>query len=193
MLYDKDGNPVEGSMTPEEAKAAVDAALEQTKKENEEKLAELNKKIEENTNANLRKKTESKVKENEELQKQVEEIKGKMSKQAKDAAIRALGVKDEEILKKIDEHYAKLRPEDDTDMESVANAVRDAYKLSSDTPLSELNVSRPAFGGGSVPSQNLDVDQQFDSELLELGQRGFGLTKEDFKKHGSKIPKQYMG
>ena len=191
MLYDQDGNPVEGSMTADEAKAAVQTALEQTKQDNEDKLAELNKKIEENTNASLRKKSEAKEKENEQLQKQVEEIRSKVSKQAKDAAIRSLGIKDDDFKKKVEENYDRLKPQDDTDTEAVSKAMQDAYKLSSDTPISALNVATPA-AGGAVPSESQDIEQQFSPDFLEMANRGFGLTKEDFKKFGSKIPKEYM-
>jgi hypothetical protein len=191
MLYDSEGNPVEGSMTAEEVEASISKALEDSKAESEAKIAELQRKMEENTNANLRKKTESREKENEDLKRQIEGIKEMASKQLMEVAMRSLGVRDAELRKKIEENYERLKPEDGTDLDAVTSAMHDAYKLSSDVPISALNVSHPAYGGGA-PTESGDTDQQFSHEFLEMANHGFGLTKEDFKKYGDKIPKQYM-
>jgi hypothetical protein len=188
-LVDKDGNPIEGTLTAEEAEQFVNAATEKSKTEYEAKLAELNKKLEDNSNAALRKKSEKTEKEKEELGKQVSDLKNNIAKTLREAALAPLA-KNEDTKKKILEAYDRLRPADESDAEAVAAAMKDAYKLSSDDI--GTGALHASFGGvgGAVPKDVAKDDAVFSPELKAMGSK-FGLTEEDYKRYGKNVPSQY--
>jgi len=187
-LVNAEGKEITEPIQVEEAEKLINEATEKTKADYEGKVAELNKKLESNSNAGLRKKTEAVEKEKSDLEKQMETLKGNVAKSLRDSALSRLAKTDDE-RKKILEAYEKLKPVDPTDAQAVASAMTDAYKLSADSPAGALNAFSGGFGG-AVPTQRASEDEVISSEVKDLG-RKMGLSDADFSKYGKDIPKEY--
>lgn len=201
-MYDEEGNPIEGALTPEEAEAkateAAEAARAEAKAEFDKTLADKEEELEaakkkEQNFANLRTKTATEEEKAAAAKAEVEALKKEIAEakdsgknyainSARDKAIKQMAGGDVELEKKLRSNYDVIqRPTDNEDQ--VLARVRDAYLLSVE-PAGSNN------GGGSFAPTSTgkrvggNASKEIGSDLKEFGASKFGLTEEDFKNYG---------
>jgi predicted small metal-binding protein len=204
--YDKDGNEIEGLMTPAEVDAKIDTATSDVVKqyEEEKKATDALKAQEAADKAAVDKAGESGDKENNlaALRKKLEETQGQL-KTATEAnegkwktvkeekiglAVSAVAGTDEELAKKVKHHLSSTlsaMPEDT--QEQIKAKVTAAYKLSSDAP---LRVDPLSFALGGT-NRGVDVKsgaaaKPFTETEKVIGNK-LGISDEDYKKYGNKV------
>lgn len=209
-LFDKDGNEVPGSLTPQEAEVKIKEVQDATRREVEAQVAqketEYKSKLEEAQTelenakaalnaagdkdqnfAALRKQKEdadAKVKQLEDQrQKDVDEIRGIVNQDRVDTAIESVSGGDKELKDKIAANY-KLINLPATTPDEIKARVAAAYKMSVDSP--EPNVlSRINSGPASNPVARGSSAAHISEDLKSIAGK-FGLSNEDLEKYTPK-------
>ena len=178
-LFDEEGNKIEGALDPEESKK-LQEDLDASKKELEglsdkdhnfkqlrEKVGGLETKLEESKKAI----EEANVKALEGMQAPLTE--------AKEITIKNLSAGDEELKKKIEFHFDRIKDETLT-VEQMNKKVRDAYLLATEKPVDISGQIISSAGAGTfVPKKDV---KEMSSDLKGLAGK-FGLSDEDIKKY----------
>lgn len=193
MLYDENNNPIEGALTPEEAKA-----LQEQKEKELTEAREAAKKLEEDLSklkekdlnfSNLRAQKEEADKRAEELKNamevRVQEAKKEVLKSVLDEhyndMLNELSGGDEELKKKIESQYMRLS-DPISNKRDIERKLNDALSLSG---VSRGTVSSGAFSSASssvykpAAPKYSDDDREVLEKLAKAG--GFKLEDKDFK------------
>lgn len=183
-FYDVDGNLVEGVVSPEDA-AKVQAELEEAKVQ----LAKLENKdlnfrrLESLTEAEKAKLSATEL----ELKKKAEELEDKQKTftekfvgDIKGDELRRLTGSDEELKKKVEFNFARLKEADTAQSrEEISKLMNEAYVMSvGRQPSSPLNAAINQSGSGPIQTSNSTL-----AEELSGVAKGLGVSEEDYKKY----------
>jgi hypothetical protein len=175
--FDVDGNPIEGLVAPEEVKIIQDKL---SKLENKD----LNfRKLESMTEDEKNKLTAVELS----LKQQAEDLDTKQKtfeigfvSDIKNDLLESISNGDEELKKKIELNYARLKGADEVKTRSeISELMRDAYKLSVQHPSSN-SLNRAVNFTGQSPAKSSSSD--ISNDVIVAGKM-MGLSDEDFKKY----------
>ncbi|MEK6830171.1 MAG: hypothetical protein AABY15_08710 [Nanoarchaeota archaeon] len=113
--------------------------------------------------------------------KQLNDMRDSISKKEDDAIFSAMAGGEQELRDKIEHHYSKLKVSGDTP-ENKQEKLRASYFMATGKDMPDpLKMS---MGAGVASSTRSETEQSIPQTVKDLGKSKFGLTDEDFQKHG---------
>lgn len=200
MLYDENGNPIEGAMSPDEvaklresaaseAKAEIEAKFAKDKAELEEKLSKIEKdgKSKSESIVAMRKRIEDSDKDKSEaIAAALADVDAKIDQKVNEGVRRRMlddvSGGDPKVREAVEKEMALLSGMKESDEAAISAKIEKAAKLAG------VNVGRPKSVGasfsGSAPAAG-GGSASIGQEELDMGQK-LGLTKEQMEKHFKK-------